>query len=184
MHYYFTDKVELITHCVRLYRTQCINRFDEIVDDLHARADELLERFAARLVESIVTEAPLHRLWYDIRTQSLFEDAFRDDVLEIDATIQGMTWRVVTRYAALAGGVPILDARAAYALVDGLFEKALLHYISACRPPVRTSPTECAGCCRRSAPALVGRVSAMRRLASGGYPGPMTCRSLLLGQPR
>ncbi len=129
VHYYFSDKVELITHCVRLYKTQCVNRFDEIVET-STTADELLERFALRLVDSIVTEAPLHRLWYDLRTQSLFEDAFRDDVLEIDETIQGLTWRVVTRYAALAGGLPILDERATYALLDGLFEKALLHHVS------------------------------------------------------
>jgi hypothetical protein len=60
----------------------------------------------------------------------MFEDAFREDVLEVDETIQGLTWRVVTRYASLAGGVPLLDQRATYALFDGLFEKALLHHIS------------------------------------------------------
>jgi TetR/AcrR family transcriptional repressor of bet genes len=129
VHYYFADKVALITHCVRLYKTQCVNRFDEIVET-STTADELLERFALRLVDSIVTEAPLHRLWYDLRTQSLFEDAFRDEVLEIDETIQGLTWRVVTRYAALAGGLPILDERSTYALFDGLFEKALLHHLA------------------------------------------------------
>jgi TetR/AcrR family transcriptional regulator, transcriptional repressor of bet genes len=129
VHYYFADKVALITHCVRLYKTQCVNRFDEIVET-STTADELLERFALRLVDSIVTEAPLHRLWYDLRNQSLFEDAFRDDVLEIDETIQGLTWRVVTRYAALAGGLPILDERSTYALLDGLFEKALLHHLA------------------------------------------------------
>jgi TetR/AcrR family transcriptional regulator, transcriptional repressor of bet genes len=129
VHYYFADKVELISHCVRLYKTQCVNRFDEIVEN-STTSDELLECFALRLVDSIVTEAPLHRLWYDLRTQSLFEDAFRDDVLEIDEAIQGLTWRVVTRYAALVGGVPILDERATYALLDGLFEKALLDHIS------------------------------------------------------
>ena len=129
VHYYFADKVALITHCVRLYKTQCVNRFDEIVET-STTAHELLERFALRLVDSIVTEAPLHRLWYDLRTQSLFEDAFRDEVLEIDETIQGLTWRVVTRYAALAGGLPILDERSTYALLDGLFEKALLYHLA------------------------------------------------------
>jgi AcrR family transcriptional regulator len=129
VHYYFADKVELITACARLYRKQCVNRFDEIVLT-STSATELLDRFAQRLVESIVTEAPLHRLWYDLRTQSMFEDAFRAEVLEIEDAIQGLTWRVVTRYAALAGGVPLLDERATYALFDGLFEKALLHHIS------------------------------------------------------
>ena len=50
-----------------------MNRFDEIVLHL-AEAEELLERFADKLVETLTTEAPLHRLWYDLRTQSLFED--------------------------------------------------------------------------------------------------------------
>jgi TetR/AcrR family transcriptional repressor of bet genes len=129
VHYYFTDKVELITECVRLYKTQCINRFDEVVAT--SRTDEgLLTGFADRLVETLTTEAPLHRLWYDLRTQSLFEDAFRDDVLEIDRTLEQMIWRVVERYAALTGGKPTLDSQAAYALFDGLFEKALLGHLS------------------------------------------------------
>ncbi len=129
VHYYFADKVELITHCVRLYKTQCVNRFDEIVITSRS-ADELLGRFAAKLVETMTTEAPLHRLWYDLRTQSLFEEAFREDVLEIDRTLQGMIWRVIARYAELSDVTPLLDPQAAYAMFDGLFEKALLGYLS------------------------------------------------------
>jgi TetR/AcrR family transcriptional regulator, transcriptional repressor of bet genes len=129
VHYYFADKVELISHCVRLYKTQCVNRFDEIV--LSSRsAEELLEQFAAKLVETMTTEAPLHRLWYDLRTQSLFEASFRDDVLEIDRALQGMIWRVVDRYAEWVEARPLLEPEAAYALFDGLFEKALLGYLS------------------------------------------------------
>ena len=45
----------------------------------------------------------MHRLWYDLRTQALFEEQFRPDVLMIDATLQDMIGRVVTRYAELAG---------------------------------------------------------------------------------
>ncbi len=129
VHYYFADKVELITHCVRLYKAQCINRFDEVVVRAQT-ATELLDGFAGRLVETMTTEASLHRLWYDLRTQSLFEQAFRDDVLEIDRTLQDMIWRVVERYAELSHVRPRLDPQAAYALFDGLFEKALLGYLS------------------------------------------------------
>jgi AcrR family transcriptional regulator len=129
VHYYFADKVELITACVRLYKTQCINRFDQIVVTSHD-AGELLDRFADKLVETMTTEASLHRLWYDLRTQSLFEDSFRDDVLEIDETLQNMIWRVVARYAELSGVQPLLEPQAAYAMFDGLFEKALLGHLS------------------------------------------------------
>src|SRR5919112_1153260 len=30
VHYYFADKVELITHCVRLYKAQCVQRYAEL----------------------------------------------------------------------------------------------------------------------------------------------------------
>ena len=93
-------------------------------------AEELLEQFAAKLGETMTTEAPLHRLWYDLRTQSLFEASLRDDVLEIDRTFQDMTWLVVDRYAELSGVTPLLEPQAAYAMFDGLFEKALLGYLS------------------------------------------------------
>ena len=129
VHYYFADKIELISHCMRLYETQCVNRFDEVLLT-SSSAPELRTRFADRLAETVKTEASLHRLWYDLRAQSMFEDSLRRDILEIDRVMQKMTWRVVERYAALAGGVTILDERATYALFDGLFENALLHHIA------------------------------------------------------
>ena len=51
----------------------------------------------------MVDDAPMHRLWYDLRSQALFEASFRDDVLEIDATLEQMIWQVVSRYAELRG---------------------------------------------------------------------------------
>ena len=36
VHYYFADKVELITYCVRQYKAECVTRYDEIVDDVGA----------------------------------------------------------------------------------------------------------------------------------------------------
>ena len=50
-----------------------------------------------------------------------------------------MIWRVVTRYAELAGRALALDAATTYALLDGVFEKALLAHLTgdehASRPP-------------------------------------------------
>ncbi|ERB50830.1 hypothetical protein N806_06420, partial [Rhodococcus sp. P27] len=31
LHYYFSDKVDLITHCVRHYKARCVTRYDGIV---------------------------------------------------------------------------------------------------------------------------------------------------------
>ncbi len=128
VHYYFADKFELITHCVRYYKAQCVTRYDGLVAESET-APELQERFAAKLVETLTTEAPMHRLWYDLRTQSMFEEQFRPDVLMIDATLQEMIGRVVTRYAELAGRPLALDVATIYALLDGVFEKALLEHL-------------------------------------------------------
>ena len=96
VHYYFADKFELITHCVRYYKAQCVTRYDGLVAE-STTADELLARFGDKLVETLTTEAPMHRLWYDLRAQALFEEQFRPDVLMIDATLQDMIGRVVTQ---------------------------------------------------------------------------------------
>jgi len=31
LHYYFSDKEELLTHCVRQYEAECVTRYDELV---------------------------------------------------------------------------------------------------------------------------------------------------------
>ncbi len=129
VHYYFADKFELITHCVRYYKAQCVTRYDGLVAESTTYA-ELLARFADKLVETMTTEAPMHRLWYDLRAQAMFEEQFRPDVLMIDATLQEMIGRVVTRYAELAGRDLAVDVATTYALLDGVFEKALLAHLT------------------------------------------------------
>ncbi len=39
-----------------------------------------------------------------------------------------MIWRVIDRYATLAGGRPSVSPAAAYGMLDGLFQRALLAY--------------------------------------------------------
>ena len=54
-----------------------------------------MEGFLEKLGETIRDEADMHRLWYDLRSQSLFEEAFRNDVAEIDRVSK--IWRGVSR---------------------------------------------------------------------------------------
>jgi AcrR family transcriptional regulator len=129
LHYYFTDKADLITHCVKFYKAVCVLRYDQIVADADT-ADELAEGFARGLAATAREDAALHRLWYDMRTQSMFEPAFRLDVLDIDASLQRMIWRIVSRYGELTGGDLVVDPSAAYAVFDGLFQQTLLRHIS------------------------------------------------------
>ncbi|MDR7252313.1 AcrR family transcriptional regulator [Nocardioides sp. BE266] len=125
VHYYFSNKEELITYCVRYYKATCVTRYDEIVTT-SSTAEELQSGFAAKLAETIREEGPMHQLWYDLRNQSMFEPALREVVLEIDGQLQAMIWRVITKYADLAGREPALDPATTYGLLDGLFAQTLL----------------------------------------------------------
>ncbi|MCW2531196.1 MAG: Two component transcriptional regulator, TetR family [Blastococcus sp.] len=129
LHYYFRDKVDLITHCVREYKAQCVTRYDQVVATASS-ASELAAGFLDKLTETLVQESALHRLWYDLRGQSMFEESFRADVAEIDLSLERMIWRVLSRYAELAG-VPLdLTPPTAYAVFDGLFLQALLRQLA------------------------------------------------------
>ncbi|MFT4084458.1 MAG: TetR/AcrR family transcriptional regulator [Nocardioides sp.] len=128
VHYYFHDKLELIVYCVRQYKAVCVHRFDGVIADSTSAA-ELVEGFADKLVETIREEAPMHRLWYDLRAQSLFEESLRDAVLGIDKTLEEMIWRVVTTYGELSGRPPAMSSNLAYGLLDGIFQQGLLGHL-------------------------------------------------------
>ena len=128
-HYYFSDKLDLICCCVRHYKAKCVTRYDEVVTSARNR-DELTEGFLAKLAATLQDEARMHRLWYDLRSQAMFEPAFRKDVLEIDKSLEAMIWRVASRYAALDGKRLTTSPAALYALFDGLFQSALLRHLA------------------------------------------------------
>jgi AcrR family transcriptional regulator len=128
-HYYFSDKLDLICCCVRHYKAKCVTRYDEAVASAKSQ-DELTEGFLAKLAETLQNEARMHRLWYDLRSQAMFEPAFRKDVLEIDKSLEAMIWRIAVRYAELGGKRPMSSPAALYALFDGLFQSALLRHLA------------------------------------------------------
>jgi AcrR family transcriptional regulator len=129
LHYYFSDKFELITHCVRQYKAECVTRYDSVVATAGSAA-ELKLGFAAAMAGTLREDATMHRLWYDLRNQSLFDEAFRSDVHEIDQSLERMVWRIVTRFADLAGVPPGVPSSVAYALFDGLFQHALISHLA------------------------------------------------------
>lgn len=129
LHYYFKDKVDLMTCCVRHYKAVCVTRYDEVM----ARAqtyDELLEGFVAALSDTVRNDAQMHRLWYDLRSQSLFEEEFRADVLEIDKSLENMIWRIMSRFSELTGEPQQMTPAVLYAVFDGLFQQCLLKHLA------------------------------------------------------
>jgi AcrR family transcriptional regulator len=129
LHYYFADKVELLTYAVRQFEEVCVTRYDDVVAAANSAAD-LKRGFGAAMAGTLRADAVMHRLWYDLRNQSLFEESFRADVLDIDEQREAMVWRVVERYAEFAGVPALVTPPVAYATFDGLFQRALLQHLA------------------------------------------------------
>ncbi|MCE3554400.1 TetR/AcrR family transcriptional regulator [Pseudonocardia sp. RS11V-5] len=129
LHYYFADKSDLITYCVQRYKDACVQRYEGLVAEASTPA-ELATACGNGLAATLADAPLLHRLWYDVRSQSLFEEAFRDDVAEIDGRLQDMIWRLVRAYADLTGTEPTCSPSAAYAMFDGLFQHALQRHLA------------------------------------------------------
>lgn len=127
LHYYFADKNDLISACIRMYRTESLRRNDTIVDT-SATAEDLRRTLADNMRATLVEDTAMHRLWYDLRWQSTFEAALREDVISIDDTLRTMMYRIVQGYAVLAGMEPIVGPAHAYGVFDGLFHHALLRH--------------------------------------------------------
>src|SRR6478736_6078991 len=128
LHYYFRYKLYLITHCVREYKARCVTRYDQIAATA-TTADELRIGFAAGLAQTMSEDAHLHRLWYDLRGQSMFEASFREDVAAIDASLERMIWRIVSQYSELVGSPVAVSPPTAYAIFDGLFQHGLIRHL-------------------------------------------------------
>ncbi|WP_454903826.1 TetR/AcrR family transcriptional regulator [Variovorax gossypii] len=170
LHYYFSDKIDLIICSVKQYKARCVTRYDHAVDSANT-CEELMEGFLQSLADTLRDEGHVHRLWYDLRSQALFEEAFRSDVVQIDKSLEDMIWRIMSRFAELSGEDPGMTPSATYALFDGLFQQALLKHLSgdagavaAMQADVRQSIVRLFSLPAKAAPAARKRTAAAKAL--------------------
>lgn len=72
LHYYFADRAELIIYCVEIYKEDFVHKVAKALETAQGR-DQVIEAFTEALVASIFDDAMTHRLWYDVRTQAMFD---------------------------------------------------------------------------------------------------------------
>lgn len=128
LHYYFVNKADLLDHCVKQFKREFIR--DMIAQfDTAKTFEELSQNFAENMAETLTLHSHEHRIWFDIRTQALFDPDFiplRSEMeKELEVAIQGFADTAV-RLGATASG---LGADTALVLVESLFEKHLFAYI-------------------------------------------------------
>ncbi|MCP5072319.1 MAG: TetR/AcrR family transcriptional regulator [Rhodobacteraceae bacterium] len=123
LHYYFEDKVDLISFCVRKYKEDFIAEMDNILlGSLDSNA--IVEGFASGLAYSVRNDSETHRLWYDIRTQAMFEEEFHEVVGEIENGLIDLVRRLMKRL-----DMPEEVVLPVYMNLDGAFRYYLQRYL-------------------------------------------------------
>lgn len=125
LHYYFEDRSDLIIYCVQLYKEEFVREINAALNTAEGR-DAVLDAFAEALADSIVDDTETHRLWYDIRTQAMFDETFRPVVDEIEAMLID-----IVRHAFKKAGneiPPMVDIH--YAAVDGVFRMLMQNQLT------------------------------------------------------
>ncbi|MEP3946153.1 TetR/AcrR family transcriptional regulator [Ascidiaceihabitans sp.] len=116
LHYYFADRAELIIYCVEIYKEDFVHKVAKALEAAQGR-DQVIEAFTEALVASIFDDAITHRLWYDIRTQAMFDTSFRPVVATIEQALIGL---LRTAFEKADHPAP-LQIEIHYALLDGVF---------------------------------------------------------------
>jgi len=129
IHYYFADRTELLILSVDLYKDRFVRRIETEIDRATTPA-EAIANFSGGLALSVAEDATIHRLWYDIRAQALFDPAFVPVVERMEARLAAMLARLFARVADLGGGPITGDPVRAYLLVDARFQRFLAAALS------------------------------------------------------
>lgn len=128
IHYYFKDKAELIRFCVERYKQDFIASLRAAVAEAESLAS-LKQGVARVLLQSLNEQPQEHRLWYDIRAQSLFDESFRPGMWAIDRQLEGLIAEMLRKMADMSGRPPRVSAGTAYAMLDGFFQRYLLRQL-------------------------------------------------------
>lgn len=116
LHYYFEDRTDLIIYCVQIYKQDFVRILKEALAAAEGR-DQVVTAFSDALVTSIIDDQMTHRLWYDIRSQAMFDETFRPVVAEIEAMLIDLV-RLAFEKSGRSGDA---DIALSYALLDGVF---------------------------------------------------------------
>lgn len=128
LHYYFVDKDDLIAYCVRIYKRHFIDDVNQLVAT--ATGLESLKRdFIRYFVATVSLDSESHRLWYDIRSQAMFDSQFRPLVAELDQSLCDMIAGIAARIQDFIGRPLAFSPNHAYWILDGMFQHYLLAHI-------------------------------------------------------
>ncbi|GGA25380.1 TetR/AcrR family transcriptional regulator [Neptunicoccus cionae] len=115
LHYYFEDNDELLIYCVQQYKSAFVETIIAAVQGLSTRKD-IRTAFCHAMAETNAGEAELHRLWYDIRNQAMFDNTF----VPVVGSIEDQLIEMVSPFADTRAQKELL-----YLRLDGAFRYLL-----------------------------------------------------------
>jgi len=115
LHYYFNDKNELLSSSMQQYKLQSLGELQAIT---HANtpASEKTNAFVDLMCVRITQETQLHRLWFDMRVQALYNDELKEVIDQYEEAFSE-----VSRQLLSAIGSSTIPAAQASAIFSGLF---------------------------------------------------------------
>lgn len=136
LHYYFEGKSDLIIYCVSTYKAAFVENVLQALEGQPSK-DAAITAFCEALATSIVEEGDSHKLWYDIRNQSMFDGTFHQAVSEIDRALMNMTGALLK----VLGQFDERQVETAYAMVDGVFRMLLQKHLRDAAPQDQIAAT-------------------------------------------
>lgn len=129
IHYYFKDKNALLIYSLQLYKEGFASELEGMISAAPS-TEQLLTTTAAALSRVVEDPGHTHRLWFDLRTQALFDPAFRPVSDEIESDLIGLTGRFLDKLKRLGGRPTALDAESLYLTIDGLTRYYLQQHLA------------------------------------------------------
>lgn len=132
MHYYFESKADLIQYCVRRYKQRFVEALAATITGATS-GPELVASFTRGLVDTVRVDGPVHRLWYNLRAEALFDEDMRHAVTDIEQSLRALVGQLHGRllsFGAMSKN-PLLDPEEFYLVLDALFFRALQRQLDA-----------------------------------------------------
>lgn len=120
IHYYFESKTDLLICCVGLYKEDFIIGLKELIAQAR-QVDKLVANVADYLADTIDQHAHIHRLWYDVRAQAQFDQAFQPAVDEVEHALTEVFRVLLVKLQELKVDCGNSDPLRLYITLDGWF---------------------------------------------------------------
>lgn len=124
IHYYFAGKTELLVCSIGLYKEDFVREVKAVIAAGTTR-DGLSHALADFMAQTVVQQANVHRLWYDVRAQAQFDAAFQPGVAEVEQALIGIFSALLEKLSTLGVAPRDGDPLRLYILLDGWFRHFL-----------------------------------------------------------